>query len=248
MNPIPSILLSVSFGGLLLAGTIAYADMPVPEAQETARLLALLLDSGREVVKRNQELIDNPRKGHKGFTPDEFERQLVEEFHRRSDIDLANNSSTALSTNTRKLLNVLVQAGKAVVSDAQAVINQRGVGYKNFVPATFGSQAAWRFSAKSEVRLKQTTLNPRNVKNQPDAYEEQVLRSLIGRSDRSAISDVVDNGGALRLLTPIYYSKDCLQCHGQPVGELDISGYPKEGALEGDLAGAISVRIPLRQK
>lgn len=134
------------------------------------------------------------------------------------------------------------------MSDAQAVINQRGVGYKNFIPATFGSQAAWRFSAKSDVRLKQTTLNPRNVKNQPDAYEEEVLRRLISRSDRSAVSDVVDDGRTLRLLTPIYYSKECLQCHGQPAGEPDISGYPKEGAQEGDLAGAISVRIPLREK
>jgi hypothetical protein len=248
MNHVPRVLLSISFGILLLTGTVAYADMPVQEAQQTARLLAMLLDSGREVVKRNQELIDNPGKGDKGFTPDVFERRLVEEFHHRSGVDLTSKGSTALSTKTRELLNALVQAGKAVVSDAQAVINQRGVGYKNFIPATFGSQAAWRFSMKSDVRLKQTTLNPRNLKNQPDTYEEQVLRSLISRSDRSAVSDVVDDGRTLRLLSPIYYSKECLQCHGQPAGEQDFSGYPKEGALEGDLAGAISVRIPLREK
>ena len=248
MNTMAYLLLSISCGGLLLVGTVANADMQMHEAQETARLLAVLLDSGREVVKRNQELIDNPRQGNKGFTPDVFERQLVEEFHRRSGVDLASDGSMPLSTKTRELLHALVQAGKAVVSDAQAVINQRGVGYKNFIPATFGSQAAWRFSAKSDVRLKQTTLNPRNVKNQPDAYEEQVLRSLQSRSDQSAVSDVVDGGRTLRLLSPIYYSRECLHCHGQPAGELDISGYPKEGAQEGDLAGAISVRIPLREK
>jgi general secretion pathway protein A len=244
----PHVLFSISFGAWLLWATGTYADMAVPAAQETARLLAMLLDSGREVVKRNQELIDNPRKGNKGFTPDVFERQLVETFYHRSGVDLAGKSNDGLSTKTRELLNALVQAGKAVVSDAQAVINQRGVGYKNFVPATFGSQAAWRFSMKSDVRLKQTTLNPRNLKNQPDAHEEEILHRLTGRSDGSAVSDVVDNGGTLRLLTPIYYSKDCLQCHGEPAGELDISGYPKEGAREGDLAGAISVRIPLHDK
>jgi general secretion pathway protein A len=46
-------------------------------------------------------------------------------------------------------------------------------------------------------------------------------------------------------LTPIYYSKDCLVCHGNPKG-LDISGYPREGAQEGDLAGAISIQIPAK--
>lgn len=112
MSHIPHLLLSISFGGLLLAGTAAYSDMPVHEAQETARLLAMLLDSGREVVKRNQELIDNPRKGNKGFTPDVFERQLVEEFHHRSGVDLTSKSSTALSTRTRELLHAFVQAGK----------------------------------------------------------------------------------------------------------------------------------------
>jgi hypothetical protein len=41
------------------------------------------------------------------------------------------------------------------------------------------------------------------------------------------------------------YTKDCLTCHGSPVGQIDISGYPKEGAEEGDLAGAISVSVPM---
>lgn len=39
-------------------------------------------------------------------------------------------------------------------------MNQQGVGYKNFIPATFGSQVAGRFSARSGVHPKQTTLHP----------------------------------------------------------------------------------------
>jgi general secretion pathway protein A len=49
----------------------------------------------------------------------------------------------------------------------------------------------------------------------------------------------------LRVVMPIYYAKDCLACHGEPKGDLDISGYPKEGHKEGDLAGAITVTAPL---
>ena len=107
-------------------------------------------------------------------------------------------------------------------------------------------QAAARFSGKSRVRLKQTALLPRNPKNEPDPYEAAALRRLAAQpSPPKTISELTDEGKTLRVLNPIYHTKDCLKCHGGPTGELDISGYPKEGAREGDLAGAISVSIPL---
>ena len=93
--------------------------------------------------------------------------------------------------------------------------------------------------------MKQTTLNPRNLKNAPDAYEEQVLTRLTtAPASAGPVTEWVDDGRMLRVLTPIYYSQDCLDCHGSPRGILDISGYPREGAKEGDLAGAISIQIP----
>jgi general secretion pathway protein A len=140
----------------------------------------------------------------------------------------------------------LIDASKDVVRDAQVVINQRGIGYKNFIPATYGSQAATRFSKRSQVQLKQTTLEPRNPKNEPDDYEQSVLQWLAGRPNGEAyVSELTDGGTTLRVMMPIYYVRECLTCHGEPKGEWDVSGYPKEGAREGDLAGAISVRIPL---
>lgn len=39
-------------------------------------------------------------------------------------------------------------------------------------------------------------------------------------------------------------SDDCIECHGQPAGELDATGYPKEGWSVGDVAGAVSVVVP----
>jgi general secretion pathway protein A len=59
------------------------------------------------------------------------------------------------------------------------------------------------------------------------------------------VSELADEGRTLRVVMPIYYQKDCLACHGEPKGDLDISGYPKEGYREGDLAGAITVVTPL---
>jgi hypothetical protein len=236
-----------------LAVPLAVASLPEQiraEAEETARLLAKLLQSGRLVIEHNQALIDDPHRGDKGFTPEVFERQLRDEFRRRTGIDLSTLSRTpanfAVPPLARELLPALIEASKDVVRDAQVVINQRGIGYKNFIPATYGSQAAARFSKRSHVQLKQTTLQPRNPKNEPDEYERSVLQWLAGRPNGEAyVSELTESGNTLRVMMPIYYVRECLACHGEPKGEWDISGYPKEGAKEGDLAGAISVRIPL---
>lgn len=220
------------------------------EAEETARLLAKLLKAGRLVMEQNQLLIDDPQKGDKGFTPEVFEQQLVQEFRQQTGIDLSKLKSMPTSITVpplaKELLPVFVLASKDVVRDAQMVINQRGIGYKNFIPATYGSQAAARFSKQSHVRLKQTTLGPRNPKNEPDDYETSVLKWLSGRPRADAyVSELTDQGQTLRVVMPIYYVTACLTCHGEPKGDLDISGYPKEGHREGDLAGAITVTTPL---
>jgi hypothetical protein len=216
------------------------------EAEETARLLARLLKAGRLVIERNQLLIDDQHKGDKGFTPEVFEQQLVREFHEQTNIDLAklHNTTVTVPPLAKELLPAFIIASKEVVRDAQVVINQRGIGYKNFIPATYGSQAAARFSKQTHVRLKQTTLQPRNPKNEPDEYEASVLKWLSGRPRAEAyVSELTDHGQTLRVVMPIYYVPACLSCHGEPKGELDISGYPKEGHKDGDLAGAITVTL-----
>lgn len=229
---------------VLVWSGIGWAQVHRTENEQTAHYLATLLNVGRLVVERNQTLINDPRKGDKGFTPEAFEQQAVEEFLRQTAIDL-NHLPSDLPSLAKAQLPLLIQSSKEVVADAQFVINQRGIGYKNFIPATFGSQAARKFSNRSHVKIKQTALNPRNLKNTPDAYEEQVLNRLAAQPAlHSPITEWIDNGKTLRALTPIYYSQDCLVCHGNPKGMLDISGYLREGAQEGDLAGAISIQIP----
>jgi len=220
------------------------------EAEETARLLANLLKAGRSVIEHNQLLIDDQHKGDKGFTPEVFEQQLVQEFRKQTGLDLSKLQSTPASITVpllaKELLPAFVLASKEVIRDAQVVINQQGLGYKNFIPATYGSKAAARFSKQSHVRLKQTALHPRNPKNEPDDYEASVLQWLSGRPQAEAyVSELTDHGQTLRVVMPLYYVTACLTCHGEPKGNLDISGYPKEGYREGDLAGAITVTTPL---
>ena len=225
----------------------AYSGSTPAESEETARLIGTLMSAARVVIERNQLLINDSTKGDKGFTPTRFERELFDEFQARTNIDLEHMDRVPLPIHAPALLRELVQAGKMVVAEAQPTINTRGMGYKHFIPASFGRGAASRFSKQSQIKLKQTTLHPRNPDNAPDEYEKTVLRQLMTLPSQSVTIHEGGDEGYLRVLTPIYYRKDCLSCHGQPAGEMDISGYMKEGAEEGDLAGAISVTIPLIQ-
>ena len=240
--------ISLSLAFFLAWSSIGWAQASREETEHTAQYFAMLLKVGRLVIERNQTLINDAGKGDKGFTSEVFEHEVVDEFLRQTDMDLKHLPSH-LPSLAKELLPVLLQSSKEVVADAQLVINQRGIGYKNFIPATFGSQAARKFSDRTHVKIKQTTLNPRNLKNTPDAYEEIVLKRLATQpASDTFIAEWIDNATTLRALIPIYYSQDCLACHGKPKGILDISGYPREGAQEGDLAGAISIQIPLKSR
>ena len=97
------------------------------ELEQTARLLAILLDSGRAVVNDNQTLLDDPAKADKGFTPEVFERQLLDMFRSRAGIDLHEIETITLSHRSKHLLLELVVVSKLVIEEAQVELNRQGI-------------------------------------------------------------------------------------------------------------------------
>ena len=59
------------------------------------------------------------------------------------------------------------------------------------------------------------------------------------------IRDRYQGEEVFRYLAPMRIEKNCLDCHGEPAGEIDVTGYAKEGWRSGDVGGAISIVIPL---
>jgi len=220
------------------------------DAVETGRLLAILLDAGRGAVAANQPLINDASKGDKGFTPDVFAQQLAEKFKARTSVDLGNLKESGVPESAKKLLPELVAAAKQTVANNQATINKPGVKYKGFTPAHFGTQTAAGFSAKTSIYMKQTTTDGllRNPKNKADDFEAAMMKKLgdpgYPRQGDKILSETV--GGNVRVMLPLFYGKGCMGCHGGPKGETDVSGYKKEGANEGDLGGAVSVKLPAK--
>ena len=221
------------------------------QERETSRLLAILFDCGRLVVGMNQDLINDASKGDKGFTPAVFEKQVLTVFEQRTGINLSNHDDR-LPAMARPLLTRLLDESKRTIESYQTPINIAGIAYKGLIPATFGTETAKRFQTWSGIYLRQIAPEKflRNSKNKPDQYETGVLQALAEQTSTSGESEpqweITDGGQALRLMLPLYYSKACLDCHGEPKGQRDISGYPREGGKEGELGGAISVKLPLK--
>lgn len=118
--------------------------------------------------------------------------------------------------------------------------------FKHLNPAAVGKGVADLFHQASVYNIKQTRINPRNGENQPDSFERQVLARFQQnpRLNEVFAPDTLDGRPVYRYLLPMYTEDSCLQCHGEPRGQLDISGYPREGLALGELAGALSITVP----
>ncbi|MFZ5813898.1 MAG: ATP-binding protein [Bacillota bacterium] len=117
-------------------------------------------------------------------------------------------------------------------------------------PHEVGQGVSAIFADLSRSQVKQTHLQVRNEKNTPDEFERAALELFAADPTRTEIFQRVtldDGAPAFRYMMALRADESCLICHGQPAGELDKTGYPKEGLVEGDLAGAISVILPMRE-
>jgi hypothetical protein len=229
-------------GSVMLYGGHAVANSEV----ETAELLIKLLQTGRTVISEHQGLINDVSKANKGFTGDFVIGQVMDRFRKQTRIDLSRPNALPQAG----LLLALVESEKEVVDEAQPVINKAGVGFKGFLPAVFARKAGERFYRKTGIRVKLTGADYRYPGNKPDDFETEVLRMFADarhpKGQPYSKTMMVEGKPVLRMMDPEYAAASCLNCHGGPKGERDITGMKKEGWKEGELAGAISVVIPMR--
>jgi hypothetical protein len=235
--------LAAGFLGLLLLwGGHAQANSEV----ETAELLIKILQIGRGVISEHQALINDPSKANKNFTGDFVAGQVIERFRKQTRIDLSRSNGLPQAG----LFLALVESEKEVVDESQPVINKQGVGFKGFLPAVFARKSGERFYRKTGIRLKLTSADYRYPGNRPDDFESEVLRvfadSRHPKGQAYSKATMIDGKPVLRMMDPEYAAASCLNCHGSPKGERDITGMKKEGWKEGELAGAISIVLPMR--
>ena len=234
---------------LAIARTTVAAGPPADEEAMIAQSLAEMLRDARTVVSNNQDLINNPDLGDKHLTGQVVLDQSVKRYQEATGTD-----PTKLDLNSRqgRLLRAMMAAIVASTDENQTTINEKGIGFKGFIPAVFGRLVGEHFNqmAKEDATLK-VTAPPELVRNRkalPDAWEAGIIKTRLldpKWPKGQAYSAVVDSDGhrAFRVMVPEYYPASCLTCHGSPKGEMDITGYPKEGAKLGDLGGVISITL-----
>jgi len=236
--------------GLLAIATSAQAGLP-SHSQDiaTALSLARLLQAARSVISANQALINNPDIGDKGLTGEVVLASAIKKYKKSNHAD-----PLAIDPASRegRLLKAEMQAIKEVTDENQSFINKKGVGFKGFIPAVFGRLVGERLREKvgseAEIKITAPPALVRNRKARPDAWEKSVIEKKLMSSvwPRGKIySAEQPNKGrdAFRVMVPEYYAASCLSCHGEKKGEIDITGYPKEGAHKGDLGGVISITL-----
>lgn len=133
----------------------------------------------------------------------------------------------------------------------QDVINRAEDGTfrtKHLVCVVAAKSISMLFTTETDYSIRFTNDTPRQAANAPDEFEQEALAAFNADPERKAFWRVVDAGDGTRVfryIEPLYVTESCLECHGDPVGELDQYGYPKEGMQVGQVGGAMSITEPM---
>jgi hypothetical protein len=234
---------------LSIEGVLVIEAASDDEDKLIADSLAAMLQAGRTVISRSQERINNPEIGDKGLNGKTVLDQTIKIYQ---DATKSDPLKIEASSRHGRLLRAQLDAIVEVMDANQKTINQPGVGFKAFIPATFGRLVTESFGKKAandaEIKITAPIELVRNRKSRPDEWEAEVIRDKLSAANwlkGQLFAAVASSHGraAFRVAVPEYYSESCLSCHGGPKGQIDVTGYPKEGAKEGDLGGVISITL-----
>lgn len=248
-SSIRQFLTGIIAGALCLSTQAATAQSSDEQDMATALRLASLLRSARTVIASNQDLINDPSLGDKGLTGDHVLAAATEAYLEANGAEPLHDGQDEREA---RLLSAQMTAIRDVMADNQATINREGLAFKGFVPAVFARLVNERFAKlvgeEASVKVTAPANLIRNRKARPDAFETEIIGTSLTSPDWPdgqvyAAEAAVDGKTAYRVLVPEYYSDGCLACHGEPKGEIDLTGYPKEGGKLGDLGGVISISL-----
>ncbi|MDW4498510.1 DUF3365 domain-containing protein [Sulfitobacter sp. D35] len=244
-----ALIVAASLVSLNIAPEALRADAHLEEFVDEGNRLAALLRAGRGVVSVNQDLINNPDIADKGLDAETFLAAVHEQYR---DAYGTGPLDGDLSDEQRRLTQAQLDAMGEIIDENQDLINSEGLGFKGFIPAVFARLVNERFGEKLGGSATMKVTAPpelvRNRKARPDAWEAAVIDERFQSGDwtegEAFFEEIASDGDArFRMLIPEYYGASCLTCHGGPKGEVDITGFPKEGGAAGDLAGAISITL-----
>lgn len=139
------------------------------------------------------------------------------------------------------------------MDNSQNVINYSSAGefdFKGLHCSVVGKSVGAIFSAGNDYTIRYTNFNPRSAMDRPDEFEAEALsRFNEDKTVREHYGMALFQGEErFRYVQALTVDDSCLECHGEPAGELDITEHVKEGWTLESVGGAISIVIPVDQQ
>lgn len=120
--------------------------------------------------------------------------------------------------------------------------------FKGLYCSLVGKSVGKLFSMSTDYQytLRYTRIDPRNALDEPDMFEQAAFESFYNEGSDEYYDFVDDEQGGrnFRYVGAIYLTQSCMDCYGGPKGELDVTGFEKEGLRIGDIGGAVSITAP----
>lgn len=167
------------------------------------------------------------------------------------NLSLQNAQAENEAREKAEVLAAEMRAAWDFVDMNQDVINRAEDGTfrtKHLVCVVAAKSISMLFTTETDYSIRFTNDTPRQAANAPDEFEQEALAAFNADPERKAFWRVVDAGDGTRVFRytePLYVTESCLECHGDPVGEPDQYGYPKEGMQVGQVGGAMSIIEPM---
>lgn len=167
------------------------------------------------------------------------------------NLSLQNAQAENEAREKAEVLAAEMRAAWDFVDMNQDVINRTEDGTfraKHLVCVVAAKSISMLFTTETDYSIRFTNDTPRQAANAPDEFEQEALAAFNADPERKAFWRVVDAGDGTRVFRytePLYVTESCLECHGDPAGELDQYGYAKEGMQVGEVGGAMSITEPM---
>lgn len=167
------------------------------------------------------------------------------------------------------------EAKKALISEARAVMlaaestrefTAEQINYEVFkegmtdkdqilrrVPIFSAMRVAQKIANNLNFELKVPKNSPRNPKNEPTEKEKKILTKL-NNEKLPFYQEIDEENQKLLYFKPIFLTKECLECHGDPATSMeiwgndqgkDVTGVRMEGWKEGEMHGAFLVKMDM---
>lgn len=149
-----------------------------------------------------------------------------------------------------RTLNTEMRAVWDYIDDAQPSINTNADGtydFKGIYCSIAGKGIAKRFTRESDSYvIRYVREQPRSGTDEPDRFEQVALNHFMvgGATEHYELTDY-EGRPVFRYASVLPIKPNCLPCHGEPAGTADETGFLREGMELGDVAGAVSIIIPV---